>query len=193
MIEGIYMNIKLKRSIPLIIIVLTILIFRHCDWLSNQFVSTEQNKTYSSESFSLDYPSNWTISSKNDSGLVVINPRSQSIYRDNITVQIQEGSFGKVHNVKSVVEMYEKGLSVQDDPYMSNGKLVYYEDTTFQNYEAGLMITKHTVRKANHDVISHNLLVPVGNKLFMLSYSTDYEQTDKSDFFNELINGFVIK
>lgn len=87
-------------------------------------------------------------------------------------------------------------MSSYDDPYMSNYKKINSIVITHKGRYSAEVIAKYTARKANLDIISYNLLVPVRKNVFMLFYATPYSKSDNKSsdaFFKELIRAFKIK
>lgn len=162
---------------------------------TEEYPQFENTTTFSNDNFSVDYPQNWKLS-KEGNAISIISKKDNSGYKDNITVQIQESSFGKAPTADSLSDSLWREMSSYDDPYMSNYEMVSSKPITHQNYKSAEVISKFTVRKIDLDISAYNLIVPVGKNVFMVTYATPYNEITKKQadlFFEKLISTFQIK
>ncbi|MFD1269526.1 hypothetical protein [Paenibacillus motobuensis] len=187
------MSKSIKILFPFIIAFLVFFVIKNWDPIASN--NSEETKNFSNDYFSVDYPRTWKLS-KEGNNISIINSKSISGYKENVVVQIQESNFGKAPEADKLSDALVKNMSSYDDPYMSDFKMITSKIVTHQNYESAKVIAKFTARKANLDIISYYLLVPVGRNVFTLSYATPYSDSDNSNsdvLFEELLRTFEIK
>ncbi|GIO36260.1 hypothetical protein J41TS12_11210 [Paenibacillus antibioticophila] len=159
-----------------------------------QVEKDEPKSQFSNDIFSLEYPTDWTIS-KNDYGISITSPTIDSGYKDNIIIETLENSnSGKGHSAVELTDALVDSISSDDIPYMSNYKLITSKVVSHQGSESVEFTSEYTMQEMNIDVISYNLIVPTAKNVFLLSFSTSYEAdaNKKSAFFKKLVTSFKI-